>query len=51
MVKQSASIIQILVDLDNVHALLKHTPMLQAMAMQKILKYGFKSLNLYSPSP
>lgn len=51
MVKQSATIIQIPVDLDSVHTLLKHTPVLQAMALKKILKHEFKSSNLYSPSP
>lgn len=51
MVKQSATIIQIPVDLDNVHMLLKHTPMLQAMVVEKILKSEFKSSNLYSPTP
>lgn len=51
MVKQSATIMQIPVDLDDVHTPLKHSAMLQAMAVKKILKYEFKSSNLYSPSP
>lgn len=45
--KLFATVIQMPADLDSVHALVKRTPMLQVMALRKVLKYEF-NLQIYT---